>query len=91
MSRQAHAHFAAPRCSPLLSVFRLCRRIIFVSLCLQHVYHFDYVSLPMTIQVSIKSYRVGCLVAIDTGYAIYGDRMCCNYDVLDAGQTPKNR
>ena len=43
----------------------------------------------MTIQVSIKSYRVGCLVAIDTGYAIYGDRMCYNYDVLDAGQTPK--
>ena len=41
--------------------------------------------------VGVLDSTVGCLVAIDTGYAIYGDRMCCNYDVLDAGQTPKNR
>ena len=40
--------------------------------------------------VGVLDPTVGCLVAIDIGYAIYGDRMCCNYDVLDAGQTPKN-
>ena len=41
--------------------------------------------------VGVLDSTVGCLVAIDISYAIYGDRMCCNYDVLDAGQTPKNR
>ena len=45
----------------------------------------------MTIQVSIKSYRLGCLVAIDTGYTVYGDRMCSSYDVLDAGQMQKKQ
>jgi len=39
--------------------------------------------------VGVLDPTVGYLVAIDIGYAIYGDRMCCNYDVLDADKHQK--